>query len=686
MKERSGTPLALMAAVLLLVTGSAVGAQETTSTTEPEPSTDPAPTTTTLSVDPESTRSQTFEDAGVGETTLLGTYGSQGFFFPVPAGSTARAARLTLDYTPSPLLVTRSTLTIFANGVAVATARPADGEGRQRWVVDIPGELLGDDGVFVTIRGFLRLTDDDCEETDNPGQFITIHRTSALTYVTEPSEPDLADLARLTAGFPADRVVGITADSGLLDAAARVAWQIGRWHAERQVDPVIVAGDAPADAEVIVDTGVDVDAEGDGPTLAVTGTDPISVVVTGGDDDEVMAAASAFADPSTSEQLTGRARVITGERPAPEPARAEPWQGETTTFAQLGIEARDVVGLGTREVVLPVDRPPGWEIGDDVVLELDLDASPAMQSTSVVQVFVNGIDVGTRSLRTDDIQPVTHRFDIDGGLLNRRLDGGPVRTLDLQLRFVLDLPEERCSSVDPDAARVTVLPTSNWTVPHAYSDDLELGRFPAPLFSDAQDGPVPVTIIVGDDGDDALSAGLQLAAAIGRADPSRSAAPLLTTVEEVGSSPPGPLALIGDDAAALVEDRDLGHLEAAAAPRGAEVLGTVSLSRSPFDDESNLLVIRGDADGALATARALASRGQLNGLRGTAAVVVGEVPTPTEAADAAQPPAALAPLDPDDPLVENYTVPALVTLAAVVLLVGAFIRFRWWPGRRSSAP
>jgi hypothetical protein len=644
---------------------------------------------------------------GYGDTSLRGTYGSADVFVPLPAGTLATGATVVLDLLVSPLLIGRSTFTLQAGGVDVASIRLDGGQPEQELEVDVPADRIGDTGLALGFRGYLRLTDDDCEEADNPGQWVTVADTSTVELDLVRRAVDLADVPRLFAGPPDRALVGIdlpggAADDAVLQVGATAAWQLGRWRAARSTPALVTTrvSDLPRAApRIVVATGAEVSddvlGDADGGVLAVS-NDPGPRLDVGGRDGAALAAAAAtLTAPATLATLTAPAAAVAGLAAVPAPTRSAPWTGERTTFAQLGLDRQTVVGTGTREVALRIDRPAGWTITEDVLLTLDVDASAALRRpTSTVQLLVNGIDVGTRPLAGGQ-GPTRHRFTLPAGLADRTLAGRPVRTLDLLVRMVLDLPEAGCSAPEVAAATASLLPTSTLQVVHAEAEGLDLARFPAPLAG--ADGGDAATIVVPDgDLDEAtLDAVLQVAAALGRWAGADAAPPRL--VRAAGAAPTegsedggtggrivvGAAAVdevAGDLLADLLADlRAGGQLPA---PGDGVVLAlTDGLGDGPA------LLLRGEGEDLVAAARLLADREHVQQLAGDVVVVRGDAAVVTSDGLLRQPPPELAP--PDRPWFQrdrDRVVPAVVIGLALLGMLLLVVGLRWWPMARVPRP
>ena len=634
-----------------------------------------------------------------GETTLRGTYGSADFFVPLPAGSAARGdTTVVVEYTASPLLTDESTLTVTAGGTSLASARLGPGTtGRQRLEAVVPASLVGEEGLALGVQGFLRLTDDECEETTNPAKWVVVHAASAARLGLGSSTRNLRDVADLLVRPPLTGggttvVLPQDVDADLLRAAGTAAAELGRWHAQRRSDPLVgLSRTVPADGPSVVVapgpqspegsalawSGSGYGDAGDGAqgVLALSPAPGRSLLVGGADSAAVAAAADALADPAVQATLAGPVAPLTGEDVTALPERQAPWQEGAASLEQLGVDRLGVGGLGARELSFPLDRPAGWQLRDGARLDLDVEASATLQrSGSSVQVLVNGRDAGSRRLEPGG-GPRTYSFDLPSGLLDRQLDGRPVRTLDLTVRFVLAAEQESCSPLQVEGVSAFLLPTSTFRLPHGDYDGRELARFPHPVAG--EDGLV--VVLPEDPDDDELTAGLQLAAAYGRwAEP--GSGPLLLTTSDAlpDDARDRGVVLLGDADAELGEALDLGRGPVDLAAGSAQAV--LGLGASPLDEDRTALVVHGDGPGLLLAARALASRGIVTTLRGSRAALAGSSPPAALAGSAdAVPPVELAPVLGGRWFEElrPWTIPALVLLAGLLVLLVVTARYRW---------
>jgi hypothetical protein len=329
-----------------------------------------------------------------------------------------------------------------------------------------------------------------------------------------------------------------------------------------------------------------------------------------------------------------------------------------------------VTGDGETVVDVAIDRPPAWTLREDPLLELDVVAGRGLRRTSSLTVSVDGRDVGTQRL-VPGARRQRLAFRLPRGLLDTDPSGGAVRTIALALRFDLDTDRRTCEPLDVDGVRAVLLDTSRITLPHQTTDALDLSRFPAPL------GGRTAIVLPNAASADERSAGLQLAAALGRWSPPGTPLPRLTTAQALGGDRArADLVLVGGADKQL--GRDVAAPDGAAGEPGS---GMLLLRESPWADGRHVLAVDGEGEGLLNAARALTARQSVERLIGTA-VRVRETRSPeaiAAASPAGRPPLLLAPVEERGTFdrVPVWAVPAAVVLVVLLLIGWLVIRRRW---------
>jgi len=661
---------------------------------------------------PDGTR--TFQELGYGDLTARTMYGNLNYFFPVPPGYAGREeGQLSIVFSHSPLLAPdRSTMTVAANGRNLESVFLSS-ENRSRARLSVPLPVLGpaDKGIFVEILFSLRLTRDECEEAQNPALWATVHGDSTLTLRPRASEQDSLGLGQVDDLFvpvgqspkPVTIVLPADPQPEEIDAAGLAAFQVGRWARSTGKDALVEiartsAGDGPAiivggdstlpqlELNGSLSPGQDGLAASGGViprehgVLALSQSSGPKLYITGGSASAIRDAADAMVSPQRRGLLTGDYSVLTGASVASR--LSVPWQDGAASFAQLGVERRQVAGPGEHIIDLTFDRPAGWVLRSGSALQLAIESSPAVRGeTSWIAIAVNGLEIGTRRLRPPGQGNSNYRFDLPADLLNSDLSGRPLRHLNLQIKVYLEVLQVGCTAASPASAWATLLPTSAWFLAYDAFTGRDLARFPAPFLGGA--GVAPLSVVLPDrSSDHEMAAGLKAMAALGRwATDQIAVMPRLTPAYRLSDQDRQlhHLLLIGDPERNAISDaarqaspelfeRDNPILYRLVA---GEKRGELKVGDSPWARGLAVLVVTGeDPDGLVVAADSLTRRALLEKLRGRAAAVIGGMSP--QALNAAQPedapPQSLA------PRVETSVVdrlPAWQVTGAVLL--GAFL-------------
>lgn len=472
----------------------------------------------------------TFDDLGYRDLALRGMYGTASVWIPFQ-GDWAFEEPLTvvLAYEASPLLRPRSTLTVLANDLEVTSTRlEADGQ-KHLLSFTVPVERLRGKGVALRFRAYLRLTDEACEETNNPGQWVRILPESQVVMrptlkVQEPNLAALADNLVLSAVDYRPQAPGLlfvlpddptaTEMTVAAQVAQRLSAAAGRRPANLEVRtastfdptrapdaPVVLIGTpqrqpwlgrlAEALPYPVTETGF-LDAEGqpvppeDGAILVAQAPwNPARwvLVVSGGSEEGLRRAGAAFADEATFAWLQGQGRFVRSTLAAPPPVPPRPWSMETTTFAQLGADDRRVDGAGVHQVYYYFRRPPGWVFDKGSRLVLRFAASPALSSREAyIAVFINDVPVGTVRIGPDFPQQEVV-FDLPVERLNRTPTGQRPLNFTLRLEVANYLIEANCEQTHPEAVWTIIRADSYFITPHVFATLPDLQVFPYPFVS-----------------------------------------------------------------------------------------------------------------------------------------------------------------------------------------------------------
>lgn len=672
-----------------------------------------------------------FAAFGYDDVTARGMFTSTTYTFPLPLATSAPSGgRLDLVYRHSPLLIgDLSTMTVLVNGQSVDSVHlTEDTADSGRLAVDLPPLEDDADAVQVTLSFHLRLTREACEIPDDPALWVTIDKASTLTLPTGAGETEvhIADAPSLLRRSAEETGVGpviVMPDTEALDAASAVSYQLGQWSgmANSPVSLGDVVTEIPGSdqAAVIVGTGESLDlGDGWGPlawdgdaftldgeaipaghgVLAIRQQPVPQILVSGATPEAVRLAANALSRPLDWPTFDAPVVIVSGDLAEASPSRYA-WREGAASFAQLGGYRQDVIGPGEHFIDLPYQRPADWVLRDGSELTLDLQVSPAVRAeTSWVRVTINGQDIGTQPLRSNQDGVQTYAFDLPVDRLNVDLDGRPERDLMVQVRLFLDSPREACESIDPAGTWAALLPTSAISLPHDTSDEPDLGRFPAGLTSD--DDSAAMTVVVPDDATpQEQQAALQAVAAVGHWNAwSAPIVPEVMTAGEISSEALQDRSVIvigGPERNGAANELGDETLQATAPTAYAEAdapYGVLALGDSPWSDGATALLVAGsgdDGEGTLLAATALDDQEVLSRMRGTRVAITGDLGPQTMAG--AEPSTSmrsdLSPqvLPDERPWIERIdawqVVGAIVLVAFLALVIGV-VQIRWIRGGR----
>lgn len=114
---------------------------------------------------------------------LEGNRPSYTFYIPVPEQWQVNSIDLNLIIQFSPLLLNSSTLTMMVGDVPVDTIR-LDSKKEQPifWKVSIPKAYISKKITTVRLIGYMKLSEDVCQDIENQGNWITLSGNSSITY------------------------------------------------------------------------------------------------------------------------------------------------------------------------------------------------------------------------------------------------------------------------------------------------------------------------------------------------------------------------------------------------------------------------------------------------------------------------------------------------------------------------
>ncbi len=508
---------------------------------------------------------------GVDTLQLNGMYGRSTLWMPFQSNwFIGDDLVLTVDYIASPLLnVRRSSLTILANGVEVGSIRPI-GDGRlNQFNVTIPANLLMGAGINLEFQSFLRLTDEACEETNNPGQWVQI-LGSSFASLSPDTTADYQRLENLPQAIvlqnayadvpPVVFLLPTQLTSTVRDTAAQVAQRLGTIANDAHLPFRVMLSDnldeaVLADANVVVigladDLPVDVaqgrfvTAEGDEtpPEHGVLQMMPSPwnperalLLVSANGDEGLLLAGAAFSHTATFDAMTGTTVFIKNLREAPNPPRN--WQSSPTTWMQLGGFDQTISGTGMFNAFYFFQRPLGQLLHEGATLNLNISASPALQAPdSYITVLIDNEYVGHVAIGGGIAnQWVSLPLPVEA--LNRASLTTTQPTMVVQLVVANFVSETICQQSYPQAAWTTISAESYFDLSFESRPLPDLQAFPYPFVDE-----VPTILVFPDDPtDEELGAALSLSAVLPSAQLTLIPASAFTTQ----SHPEGHVILLG---------------------------------------------------------------------------------------------------------------------------------------------
>ncbi len=500
---------------------------------------------------PEATQLLTLGQLGYPDQTIRGSRSTIPVELVLRPGQTLLASStFTINYDLSPAIDPDvSSITVSVNG-AVRTTSPleATGDGFQTVVVPLqPTDRLPDSAsIRMTIEVVLAQSGVACPPAVDPQRWLIIRSDSVaalgLTNVDQsvglsdlaslfsPTTPDPISRAGEPQAVPITIVVGQGAAAEEFQAAGYVATAIGRWAAERNIEPSILFSDQipPDQPTIVVAAGIrfasslawgDVNWDGANyvaPTgfiaanrgiLALQRTAVPRLLVSSATPAGVLDAASALVEPGRAAALTGSYAILTGRDAAIPELRQPTWDDDTATFQGLGAVDQVLTGTGSQAVGMTFNRPAGWVIAEGARLIAEVAVSGNVSADASVVMTLNGTVIGSvpiapggeGSLVSGNVASTqtvrTAELPIPPNVLNVLSTDQSHRQLRLDVVANLGAGAT-CSGLTPPS--VTLLASSRWVLPHSTPASLDLARFPAPLGGDPRSGVAPLMVVIPD--------------------------------------------------------------------------------------------------------------------------------------------------------------------------------------------
>ncbi|CAN5456203.1 cellulose biosynthesis cyclic di-GMP-binding regulatory protein BcsB [soil metagenome] len=143
-------------------------------------------------------RTYTFKDLFITNTKIIltGYNPATTIYLPLSKLWNVQNIKLHLIIAPSPLLNSSSTLTLKADGIPIHTELlNSTKKGLFFWDISIPTNLIKGNFIALNLLGYLRSTNDICDDLHNPGNWVHIMQDSTVEYEFEDNNyiPNLVE-------------------------------------------------------------------------------------------------------------------------------------------------------------------------------------------------------------------------------------------------------------------------------------------------------------------------------------------------------------------------------------------------------------------------------------------------------------------------------------------------------------
>ncbi len=470
---------------------------------------------------------------------LTGVDRSYDAYYNVPKAELGSNHYLELDLSYSDLLLpSQSTLTVLVDNKPLQSVFLTKEEAKQRKVTI----ALGADEVK---PGFHKLTfakhgvisDDFCEDPDNPANWLQIARSSFVYIDSKPTYTMADPLKEFPHPFiepgTTDEVYGVIVvpddpSSGLLSSALELASRLSSLTAAKKPVPMMTESEwAKADGKpahvialgsigawtgpvkkIVEENGVRAENEElalDYMSLEEAGKNGSKqmLLLSAAKDEAIAEKLRVLTNPKLAEQLTGSHLVIR-QTPAVADEGNEP---KKLTLASFGSEHLLLNETKPESGKLNVNVPPYWKLTGESSLELKLKVSPLLMADIAEQterrsekrtketgagrfgkygltVTVNGIPktVSLQELAKTKAQGDTYTVNIP--LTSVLQDKDSSGALEIVFTANIGRTEGPCTPDTNNGRWIFVDKASTFNVPHELSNDSSFQHWPAPFVSD----------------------------------------------------------------------------------------------------------------------------------------------------------------------------------------------------------
>lgn len=480
------------------------------------------------------TKTFTLKSLGIDEVVLKGLYASNSVWIELPTNWIVENLQVNLHYVPSPVLFPdRANLNILVNGQEF-TSLNLSGEEEQVLSFEVPGDYIEQgDGFLLSFKGYLRVTDLICEETDNPGQWVRILDSTEFVVQANPINVDLL-LENMNILMheqeDSDATTFIIPDSPDADAlatTAKVAARLG-FNDGTATPNIIMASEVdqsdlsksnivvigtPDQMPLLEQLASSMPAPLEGGSFITLDGQPAPeehgvvqimrspwneshtvLIVSGGSQAGLALAENAFASKELFDSLTGEFEFVKTEYPLTNAFDSTPWRFTPASLSDFQFaENRELGGLGESTEVFYLRWPPGWTVADGAQFHLSLIFSPVIAPNSHVVVRINDAIAGVGTIDTSQTTQ-EFVFELSPEVINQTLWGEDLRTMRLQIKVISILDVDECAYGNDITGWVQIDNDSYFTMSHGYSGISNLQTFPYPYVSDKDIQPTVVVL------------------------------------------------------------------------------------------------------------------------------------------------------------------------------------------------
>lgn len=124
-----------------------------------------------------------YQISNIDTVVLRGKNSTQTFYIPLPALWNTQSLDLSFMIRFSPIFQSASTLTLTINDIPIDTIKlDSSKEESLNWKVTIPKQYIKNELLTVRIIGYMKISENACQDMENEGNWLTISGNSTVTY------------------------------------------------------------------------------------------------------------------------------------------------------------------------------------------------------------------------------------------------------------------------------------------------------------------------------------------------------------------------------------------------------------------------------------------------------------------------------------------------------------------------